>query len=476
MKADPEKRPDDYAKTAKAAEGGSSSSAGESGSSKHPSSSRRRRESRRIPPMYGRVISLSKNLDAAKFCPAQAPSIKDSLGQMFSRENKEVVNVKKRLRRYKLALQAELLLVQKVITMHTQHKDELLSNLREQELQLKRWALTHLYRTFHLQAWLRASRCELMITMAKHIEKILEAKGNEAQAAADRISMESKANKNYVLPAPFDAANIDKYCASPEGIAEADSQFQALQVRLHTIDKLCHRSLQRFRSKLPELESKSHNQRAAQLMNILTAYSAILTNTEPKTKPGESLTWDAFIMWSVKRQSDQNDLEREYLSFVEDERETEGRLFRRWCILMNPQVIEAEMNVLAVKAVGGGPSNTAPVAPSAVDRQSVADVHGALGGAPPVALAAGAAGATVPAAAAAAIAGSKQDMVLSPRTVIAFIRYFARDVIGKLYNIPVLSELEDALYVLTEQLIYRYALAVVILYILLHFLIQPFLL
>jgi hypothetical protein len=404
--------------------------------------------------MYGRVISLSKNLDAAKFCPPQASSIKDSLGQMFSGESKEVSSVKKRLRRYKLALQAELLLVQKVILMHTQHKDELLSNLREQELQLKRWALTHLYRTFHLQAWLRASRCELMITMAKQIEKLLEAKAADVQAASDKISREAKESKNYSLPPPFDSANIDKYCLSPEGISEADTHYQALQVRLHTIDKLCHRSLQRFRTKLPELESKTPNQRAAQLTNILAAYSAILANTEPKTKSEESLTWDAFIMWSVKRQSDQSDLEREYLSFVEDERETEGRLFRRWCILMNPQVIEAEMNVLAVKAVGFGAIGNGPTGPSAIDRHSVVDSHGLPGAA--MAPNAGVTSSIPPSNASALPAPTgKQDMVLSPRTVIAFIRYFARDVIGKLYNIPVLSELEDALYVLTEQLIYR---------------------
>lgn len=50
------------------------------------------------------------------------------------------------------------------------------------------------------------------------------------------------------------------------------------------------------------------------------------------------------------------------------------------------------------------------------------------------------------------------DMVLSPRTVIAFIRYFSRDVVGKLYKIPVLSELEDALFTLTEQLVFRLVL------------------
>jgi hypothetical protein len=293
-----------------------------------------------------------------------------------------------------------------------------------------------------------------MITMAKHIERLLEAKAADAQAASDKITKDARENKNYNLPPPFDSANIDKYCLSPEGISEADTQYQALQVRLHTIDKLCHRSLQRFRTKLPELESKTPNQRAAQLTNILTAYSAILANIEPKTKPGESLSWDAFIMWSVKRQSDQSDLEREYLSFVEDERETEGRLFRRWCILMNPQVIEAEMNVLAVKSVGFGAVGGAASVVNAGDRSSVADSHGL----PSAAIASSAAASSSPPPANASTSpapAGKQEMVLSPRTVIAFIRYFARDVIGKLYNIPVLSELEDALYVLTEQLIYR---------------------
>lgn len=45
--------------------------------------------------------------------------------------------------------------------------------------------------------------------------------------------------------------------------------------------------------------------------------------------------------------------------------------------------------------------------------------------------------------------------MLSARTVIAFIRYFSRDVIGKMYGVTLLSEEEDALFLLTEQLVMR---------------------
>ena len=47
----------------------------------------------------------------------------------------------------------------------------------------------------------------------------------------------------------------------------------------------------------------------------------------------ESLGWPEFCDWYALRHQEMAELEREFGNFVEDEREREGRLFRRWCTL-----------------------------------------------------------------------------------------------------------------------------------------------
>lgn len=307
---------------------------------------------------YSRLIINTKNLDTARFSPKVAISVKDNLGRLFSRESGEVTLMKKKLGRYITALQSEITLVQKSITVHTQHMAESAINLKDQELQLKRWALGHLFRNFQLQAWLRHARCEFVVFIVKYILNSLQKKVDDAAIILRHVSNKKIEQADVVpsIPPPYDMATIDNYCLASEPMLMAEARFVEMHTRLLLLDKLCHRSLHKFRTKLPDLESKQQQDRMDLLHSLLSRYSAHMKNSQPLVKENDHLTWDNFIIWSMKRQNEQAELEKEYFGLVEDERETEGRLFRRWCILMNPKFIENELNILTVPVDRSGAS------------------------------------------------------------------------------------------------------------------------
>lgn len=288
-------------------------------------------------------------METSRFSPKVAISVRDNLGRLFSRDSGEVTLMKKKVGRYVTALQGEIGLVQKSIVVHSQHMAELAVILKDQELQLKRWALGHLFRTFQLQAWLRHSRCEFVVFMVQYILRALQEKSEDANAIFKVLSKRN--DLQSIAPSiqpPYDLTTIDNYCLAPEEVLLSESAFVEMQTRLLLLDKLCHRSLHKFRTKLPDLESKSQTERMDYLNSLLMRYSIHMKNSQPLVKNRDRLTWDNYIIWSVKRQNEQTELEKEYFGFVEDERETEGRLFRRWCILMNPKFVENELNILTV--------------------------------------------------------------------------------------------------------------------------------
>lgn len=109
-----------------------------------------------------------------------------------------------------------------------------------------------------------------------------------------------------------------------------------------------------------------------------------------------------------------SELEREFGNFVEDEREREGRLFRRWCTLT---VLYEE--TLPDTSTGAYVGTLTPNDGSART--------------PPL--------------------GAIYSTKISPRSIIAFVRHFAINVVAAKYNAPV--ERHEALLALTESLVYR---------------------
>lgn len=137
------------------------------------------------------------------------------------------------------------------------------------------------------------------------------------------------------------------------------------------------------------------------LGDVLGRYSALIAMTEPAALEA-TMTWPDFCAWYALRHQEMAELEREYGNFVEDEREREGRLFRRWC-------------TLTLLADEGGKEDEAL---SAVRSQ-----------------------------------GAVKSPKMSARSIIAFVRHFAVNVIAAKYNTQLGKH--EVLVALTESLVYR---------------------
>jgi hypothetical protein len=138
------------------------------------------------------------------------------------------------------------------------------------------------------------------------------------------------------------------------------------------------------------------------LNDILKGYIKWLDASEPANV--DDMTWPEFCDWYSKRNTEMSDLEKEYGIFVEDEREREGRLFRRWCLL-----------------VLSGSSY------SSSDTKFVIEDE--------------------------VLASSARASLLSPRSILAFIKYFAINIIASRYAVTVANQ--EALLALTESLVFR---------------------
>lgn len=126
----------------------------------------------------------------------------------------------------------------------------------------------------------------------------------------------------------------------------------------------------------------------------------------PADDPDDELTWKSFFSWYTRRQEKLSQIEREYVSFIEDEREREGRLFRRWYNMV-------------LQSTQTQPDNRSRS--KSTVRKSIETV----------------------------------SAVVSAVSIKAFVDYFARDVICEKYKA---TEFLDSLQALTEAVVYRFAL------------------
>lgn len=176
-----------------------------------------------------------------------------------------------------------------------------------------------------LKAWARVSRAGLLEDIAHHGMKLLQDRFDRAQRVILQFSDSTSGRKH-----PLSSYNA--FCLLPEAVISRDSVLVSLAHRLTKMDKICSNSLYTFRTMLPELESRTYAQRRHMLHDILKCFDEWMNACEPP-KIEEGMLWVEFCNWYAGRHSAMSDLEKEYGTFVEDEREREGRLFRRWCLL-----------------------------------------------------------------------------------------------------------------------------------------------
>ena len=357
--------------------------------------------------IYYRIVGKRKQASAqgvTKICDdpeaslSTVSNLKDKFWSFMAGESELERMTRLRLQWYKGLLQSELIVVERAKIHHRQHGQNLAQDFENQELQLQKWGLLNILPAFRMQAWARVSRASLLEDMSIIATRLLQARYDRAGRVISQFN-DSSVSRKYPL------SSYNEFCQVPETLMHKDANLQMLAHRLAKMDRICSASLHKFRTLLPELESRTYVQRRHMLNDILKGYTKWLDASEP-SNIDDNMTWAEFCDWYSKRNTEMSDLEREYGIFVEDEREREGRLFRRWCLL-----------VLAGTSFSSGDYANNNIAEDEL------------------------------------LSSSARASLLSPRSILAFIKYFAINIIASRYGVTIVNQ--EALLALTESLVFR---------------------
>lgn len=369
-----------------------------------------------------------------------------------------------KLNYYKQLLQADLKLAEKAFTNHVGRYESLQVEFAEQKSQLNRWGLESLMKSFRMQSWLRQSRGELLMVMTKHIIKTLQKKLSEVtELLAFLNNKNSKAKSSISSDTGTDIRKSldsisDSFYASPEALLEKDREFLKKRQRLSAIDKLCHSASATFRESLPELNSKDFAERSRIVGSIVKRYGNMLDskNLCMNSDIAVNGSWHEFSVWYQQKCTKELQIYDDFLQFIDDEREREGRLFRRWCNLVRGSTMDDDeegslgqgtsspdkstMNstiasTTDIAGVKGKPNHNDGTIATSIPNGDSGGVNGNDGVEKPGEMEANA------------------TYMVYPKCVQIFIRYFAINIIATTYEIP--KNLHSALLALVETVIHR---------------------
>ena len=353
-------------------------------------------------------------------------SFKDRLFSLAAGETVEERKTFKRLEWYKKVLQNEIILTQQSVQRFSLHSKSLVTQFETQEIQLESMGLTEILKPFRMQAWSRVSRSALLEDLALVVEGILKARLERAHKVITEFQ-EDKLRKNKANK----IEDYDAFCLLVQDVLAKDPTFAALCSRLFRMDRVCASSMQAFRPELPQLEPQTFETKKLQLEDIVGKYQKLLDSPEP-AQFENGLSWVEFCVWYADRKSKMHKLEIAYASFVEDERQRDGRLLRRWCRMV------LESRKPSFSPSGKHSANTEEPARLGMELTrldpTVTDSDKAEGGQPP--------------APTAPPAGS-----MSAKSIKAFVGYYAH-VVGKNYGISE-NLINGACNVLTQHIIYK---------------------
>jgi hypothetical protein len=243
------------------------------------------------------------------------------------------------------------------------------------------------------------SRAELVVEMSSEALRVLKSKIRHTEYEIAQISNNnktvtvvsaanmSKEDEKIVLYADNSLPHLSVICQPVAEVVESDANFSSLSGMLAQMDVVCNASLRTFQSLLPEVQSRTFAQRRIVLLGILNKYSQLYQREGPSTE-GESsedltqdpskalkysgdhadtdgiksststagggggsaaagrsidsasdelcLKWEQYSAWYSERCYALLEIEKEFSSFIEDEREKEGRLLKKWFALSTP--------------------------------------------------------------------------------------------------------------------------------------------
>ena len=409
------------------------------------------------------------------------PTIADAFTGFFTGETPMERYAKQRFTSYRNFIEEECKITDLSNRHHRLHRCTLILEFSDQAMQLQRWGLTHILPFFRMQAWLRISRCFLLEEITSSCSSLLKERVEIVSEAMDLSLVDGIVDKYAFL-----TSRLDDMCVPPDIFTYEPEIMVQLKYRLGKMDKLCQMTLRKFKIMLPELESKEISERKEVLIRILARYKALTEIEYPDAM--DTMSWDEFTEWYQQKHRDLMDLERGYGNFVEDDREKEGRLFRRWCTLANSGDEQDEQDEhkdhladgnetrsptdtgIGSDEVGNVDNASASVQTEESSTKSCAgstDGNNFIGNAgndtefaelsSPSHEKMSGITATSESGSQSKVAGGRNKpavkLKLSPRTITAFTKYFSKQVMAPKYKCP--PELIDTLVKITENIVFR---------------------
>ena len=239
---------------------------------------------------------------------------------------------------------------------------------------------------------------EALIILKAKIRQIDNALSDQATISQSITSIGDKTDPKIAQLIDYSQSELIRICRPVPEVVETDINFSTMSSMLLEMDAVCGASLRTFQSLLPEVQTRTCAQRRIILLDILVRYSCLYLTDEPsvvttsnhknsenengknndgkrntksdennhkasdedrnrhkgdgdgdksksntaikqETKPereGAGEGWLKYTTWYSQRKESMQDIERDFSSFVEDEREKEGRLLKKWLSLSDP--------------------------------------------------------------------------------------------------------------------------------------------
>lgn len=241
---------------------------------------------------------------------------------------------------------------------------------------------------------------EALLILKAKIRQIDNALSEQATISQSITSNGDKTDPKIAQLIDYSQSELIRICRPFSEVVETDINFTSMSSMLLEMDAVCGASLRTFQSLLPEVQTRTCAQRRVILLDILMRYSCLYLTDEPpvvtssnhrnsenegdknnenendknsdgkrgaksdennhknndedsnrhkrdedkakgnttveqKAKP-EGEEWLKYTTWYSKRKVAMQEIERDFSSFVEDEREKEGRLLKKWLSLSDP--------------------------------------------------------------------------------------------------------------------------------------------
>lgn len=352
--------------------------------------------------LFGKRKTLHKDLvikfDNPESTLSSFKVLEDRFLSYMSGESELERKVRLRLDWYKELLLSEIDVLKSIKSRQKKNFNELTEDLIQHEKQIKKCGLFYILPTFRIQGWLRLLRAKLFRDISVYAISLFHSRYERACKVLIQFSVRQN-NPKDIAQTPLSSYN--EFCIMPELLMNRDEILRKYHLKLQKLDKLCGRVIHSFKLLLPELECRTLQQRKTRLTELLQKYaSTMITSSAVVLLDKTTLmdSWDGFIEWYVNRISVINQLENEFSTLIEDEREKEGRILSRWLHLIYSSSVSSDPKSPRVENI-------------------------------------------------------KNICMLSPTGIIGFIKYFAINIIGTTYSITINNQ--DALLSLTESLIFK---------------------